>query len=77
LAVYDGWVLDKGHPSVPWVSLVLIVLSVLVAVETTYAYYSKKIRAKKMVDSQELAEAYQVEYIVKKVTEKSDKNPTN
>jgi carbon starvation protein len=41
IAVYDGWVLGKGHPSVPWVSMVLIVLSVLVAVETTYSYFSK------------------------------------
>jgi len=48
LAVYNGWVLGKGHPSIPWVSLVLIILSVLVAVETTYSYFSKKIALKKV-----------------------------
>jgi len=41
LDVYNGWVLGKGHPSIPWVSMVLIVLSVLVAVETTYSYFFK------------------------------------
>jgi carbon starvation protein len=40
--VYNGWVLGKGHPSIPWISMVLIVLSVLVAVETTYSYFTKK-----------------------------------
>jgi len=70
LAVYDGWILDNGHPSVPWVSMVLIVLSVLVAVETTYAYYSKKVIAKKRMD---LNEDYHVEYIVETIEEKSDK----
>ncbi|HYH02117.1 MAG TPA: carbon starvation CstA 5TM domain-containing protein, partial [Bacillota bacterium] len=38
--VYNGWFLDKGHPVIPWVSLVLIVLSVLVAIETTYSYFA-------------------------------------
>lgn len=42
LAVYDGWVLKKGHPTVPWVSMVLITLSVLVAIETAYSLFSKK-----------------------------------
>ncbi len=37
VAVIDGWVLGKGHPAIPFVSMVLIVLSVLVAVETTAA----------------------------------------
>lgn len=40
--VYNGWVLGKGHPSIPWVSMVLIVLSVLVAFETAWSYFSKK-----------------------------------
>lgn len=31
LAVHEGWVLHKGNPSVPYVSLLLIILSVLVA----------------------------------------------
>lgn len=34
MCVYDGWVLGKGHPAVPIVSAILMVLSVLVAVET-------------------------------------------
>ena len=47
LAVYSGWGLGKGHPSIPWVSLLLIVLSVLVAAETTYSYFSKRDELKK------------------------------
>ncbi|MDO8803142.1 MAG: carbon starvation CstA family protein [Elusimicrobiota bacterium] len=42
LDVYNGWVLGKGHPSIPWISMLLIVLSVLVAVETACSYLSKK-----------------------------------
>jgi carbon starvation protein len=42
LDVYNGWFLGKGHPSVPYVSVVLIALSVLVAIETAYSYFSKK-----------------------------------
>jgi len=44
LDIYNGWVLGKGHPSVPYVSLILIALSVLVAIETTYSYFSKRKR---------------------------------
>ena len=44
LDVYNGWVLGKGHPSIPLISMLLIVLSVLVAVETAYSYFSKKQR---------------------------------
>lgn len=42
IAVIDGWVYGKGHPAIPVVSLVLIVLSVLVAAETIYALGPKK-----------------------------------
>lgn len=41
LDVYKGWVLKTGHSSVPWISALLILLSVLVAIETTYSYFSK------------------------------------
>lgn len=42
LDVYNGWILHKVHPSIPWVSALLILLSVLVAIETTYSYFRKK-----------------------------------
>lgn len=41
IAVYNGWVLKTTHPSVPWVSLFLIILSVMVAIETTLSYIKK------------------------------------
>lgn len=41
-SVYDGWVLGSGHPSIPWISMVLIVLSVLVAAETSWSYFSRR-----------------------------------
>jgi carbon starvation protein len=41
VAVYDGWVLGKGHPAIPFVSVILIVLSIMVAVETTAAMLKK------------------------------------
>ncbi|MBC7943613.1 carbon starvation protein A [Candidatus Saccharibacteria bacterium] len=41
VAVYDGWVLGKGHPAIPFVSAVLIILSILVAVETAAAMMKK------------------------------------
>ena len=34
IAVYDGWVLGKGHFSIPIISTILIILSVWVAAET-------------------------------------------
>jgi carbon starvation protein len=45
IAVYNGWVLKTTHPSIPWVSLFLIILSVLVAIETIYSY----IRSRKSI----------------------------
>jgi carbon starvation protein len=42
LDVYKGWVLHKGKVAIPWVSVILIVLSILVAVETYLALTSKK-----------------------------------
>ncbi len=41
-AVYDGWVLHKGHYIIPWVSALLIVLSVCVALETVVAMFGRK-----------------------------------
>ncbi len=34
IGVYEGWVLGKGHPAIPVVSFILIVLSILIAAET-------------------------------------------
>jgi carbon starvation protein len=48
-AVLDGWVGGKGHAAIPWVSLVLIILSVLVAIETTLSLLPKKVIASKGV----------------------------
>ncbi len=46
IAVYNGWVLKTTHPSIPWVSLFLIILSVLVAIETSFSYIkSRKIHS--------------------------------
>jgi len=45
IAVYNGWVLKTTHPSIPWVSLFLIILSVLVAIETISSY----IRSRKSI----------------------------
>jgi carbon starvation protein len=42
IAVYTGWFLGKGHPAIPVVSMILIILSVLVAVETTVSYFKKR-----------------------------------
>jgi len=42
IAVYNGWVLKTTHPSVPWVSLFLIILSVMVAVETAHSYFKNR-----------------------------------
>ncbi len=43
ISIIDGWVLHKGgHPAIPFVSLVLMVLSVLVAAETIVALRPKK-----------------------------------
>lgn len=47
VAVLDGWVKHVGHAAVPWVSLVLIILSVLVAAETIIALAPKKLAEKK------------------------------
>jgi carbon starvation protein len=40
--LYKGWVLGTAHPSIPIVSFVLIILSILVAFETTYSYFKNK-----------------------------------
>jgi carbon starvation protein len=42
LDVYNGWVLHIGHPSVPYISVVLICLSFLVALETAYSFFSRR-----------------------------------
>ncbi|MGE5544688.1 MAG: carbon starvation protein A, partial [Bacillota bacterium] len=42
LGIYDGWVLGVGHPAIPVVSMVLIILSALVAVEAVSTFYKMK-----------------------------------
>lgn len=42
--VYTGWVLGIGHPSIPYISLILIVLSILVVVETGHSLVKKNVR---------------------------------
>jgi len=42
IAIIDGWGHKKGHPAVPVVSLILVILSVLVAAETIYSLWPKK-----------------------------------
>ena len=42
IAVYDGWVLKKGHWVLPYVSAILIALAILVAVEAVIAIRSDK-----------------------------------
>jgi carbon starvation protein len=42
VAIYDGWVRGLGHPVVPYVSVILIILSCFVVVETVNAMMSDK-----------------------------------
>jgi len=42
LGIYDGWVLGVGHPAIPVVSMVLIILSALVAVEGVSTFFKMK-----------------------------------
>jgi len=44
LDIYNGWVKGIGHPSIPYISVLLIGLSLLVIVETGYSLYKKKYR---------------------------------
>ena len=41
LGVYQGWVLKEGNQAIPVVSLVLIILSILVAAETIISVVKK------------------------------------
>jgi carbon starvation protein len=50
LDVYNGWILGKGHPSIPWVSMILILLSVMVAIETAYSCFFSPKEAKKTAE---------------------------
>lgn len=42
ISIYEGWILKQGHPAIPVISLVLFILSVLVAVETISSVAKKK-----------------------------------
>jgi carbon starvation protein len=45
LAVINGWVYGKGHAVIPYVSAVLIVLAVMVAIEAVISMFGKKTAA--------------------------------
>lgn len=42
IGIYEGWVLKTGHPAIPIVSLILLVLSIMVAVETILSVINRK-----------------------------------
>jgi carbon starvation protein len=42
LAVHNGWVLGEGHPAIPLISMILIILSVLVAAEVVFSFVQKR-----------------------------------
>ena len=42
ISIYEGWVLKTGHPAIPIVSLILLILSIMVAAETIISVVSKK-----------------------------------
>jgi len=44
LAVYEGWVLKTGHPVIPVISSILIILALMVGFETLLAMLPKKAR---------------------------------
>lgn len=44
IAVYEGFILKTGHPSIPWISMILIVLSLMVAIETGYSFVKNRKR---------------------------------
>ena len=50
IAIINGWVKGVGHAAVPFISLVLVVLSVLVAIETLIALSPKSIAKKRSLD---------------------------
>ncbi|MDO5573525.1 MAG: carbon starvation protein A [bacterium] len=42
ISIYEGWVLKTGHPAIPIVSLILLILSIMVAAETIISVVNKK-----------------------------------
>ncbi len=40
--IHKGWVLNTGHPAIPYVSLILVILSILVSVETVLSIIKNK-----------------------------------
>ena len=47
LSIYEGWVLGLGHPAVPVASVIFVIISVLVAVETIYSVSKSKAQIQK------------------------------
>lgn len=45
IAVYTGWGLGKGHPTIPYVSTILIILAILVGVESVISMFGSKKQA--------------------------------
>ncbi|MGI6549545.1 MAG: hypothetical protein ACOX4Q_05800 [Syntrophomonadales bacterium] len=42
LSVYEGWILGKGHPAIPVVSAILIILSFLVVIEAVTSFFKTR-----------------------------------
>ena len=42
IAMYTGWGLGKGHPVIPYVSLILVILAILVGIESVISMMGKK-----------------------------------
>jgi hypothetical protein len=42
IAVINGWGKGLGHPVIPYVSTILIILAVLVAIESVISMFGKK-----------------------------------
>ncbi|MFT3984991.1 MAG: carbon starvation CstA family protein, partial [Lachnospiraceae bacterium] len=42
IGIYEGWVMKTGHPAIPVVSLILLILSIMVAAETILSVMRKK-----------------------------------
>lgn len=54
LSVYEGWILGEGHPAIPVVSAILIILSLLVVIEAVNSYF--KMRKAMLVQDANLAQ---------------------
>jgi carbon starvation protein len=42
IAIYNGWVLGKGHPTIPYVSTILVILAILVGIGSVISMFGNK-----------------------------------